>query len=98
MCNDLLSAARYSPATNFELQVYRWLMWFFYEQPAKTLNGQLFLPQSVLTQRLSKLSGSAVFRLCQEIAQHHAQSFEAQENVNVLTFLKRAYRPQKSRK
>ncbi len=98
MCDDLLCAARYAPGTNYELQLFRWLMWFFQEQPPKGLTGQHFLPQSVLTQRLSKLPGTGVFRLCQEISQQQGGSLKAHENVNVLTFLKRSYRPQKVRK
>ena len=92
LCGDLLFATRYEERTNYDLQLYRWFMWFFHEQPAKTLTASLFPPHSALVMKVGKLGSTPLFTLCQELARQHRLVLEAQEGGNVLTFLKRIHR------
>lgn len=92
MCDELLFATRYAPASNYDLEMWRWLVWFFQENLPPKMTASLFTPDSLLTTKISKLCGTPIYDLLREIAAERHVGLEMQENVNVLTFLKRVFR------
>jgi hypothetical protein len=92
MCADLLAAANYVPGEGYDLQLWKWLGWFFQENPPATLTSRHFLPHSPLVARISKLAGTPLHTFCTELARERHLGLEAHENMNLLTLLKTVYR------
>lgn len=92
MCADLLSAVNYVPGEGYDLQLWRWLSWFFQENPPASLTARHFLPLSPLVTRISKLAGQPLHTFCTELSRERHVGLEAYENGNLLTLLKAVYR------
>jgi hypothetical protein len=89
MCDDLLASKPYPPNEQYDLQLWKWFGWFFHENKASKLTISHFPPHSALVTKLEKLSQTAIFELCQEIAAERNVVFEGYLKMNLLTFLKK---------
>jgi hypothetical protein len=94
MCDDLLASAGYRPRESYEYPLWRWLGWFFQEQPPKKHTNKNFLPGSPLITRISKLP-PALLEFCKELARERHLGLELYADGNLLTFLKAVYRGDK---
>jgi hypothetical protein len=92
MCDDLLSAAGYAPQVSYDYPLWRWLGWFFQEQPPSKVSAKLFLPGSPLITRISKFAGTPLHAFCMELARERHLGFELFTDSNLLTLLKTVYR------
>jgi hypothetical protein len=92
MCDDLVSVAGYRAKEGYDLQLWKWLQWFFQENRPVTLKASLFPPHSALVVRISKLSGTPLHTFCAELARERHTHLEGHENATLLTFLKGIYR------
>ncbi len=98
MCDDLLQAKSYRAQDGYDLQLWKWLQWFFQENPPSTLTAGLFLPHSALVTRISKLAGTPLYTFCAELARERHTHLEGHENATLLTFLKGIHRGDQTKK
>jgi hypothetical protein len=92
MCADLLAAVNYVPGEGYDLQLWKWLSWFFQENPPATLTARHFLPGSALVTRISKMTGTPLYGFCAELARERHLGLEAYENGTLLSLLKAVFR------
>ncbi len=92
ICNELLAASGYAPDENFGLTFFMWFRWYFHEVRPKDLHSNHFLPGSLLTTKIEKLTGRPLYALIQEVALHNHEFFEAHANITVLSFFKKIAR------
>jgi len=92
VCDDLLSAAGYAPQESYDYQLWRWLSWFFQEQPPAKITAKLFLPGSPLITRISKFADTPLHTFCVELTRERHLGLEPFADGTLLTLLKTIFR------
>lgn len=93
--NDLIFMVGWPPEEGFNLKVYEWFLFFFNHWKPSKLTARLIPYKCALTTRIQKLEGTNVHVLYHELCRERRYGVEEHETGNLLTFLKRVYKPTK---